>query len=328
VKIGTVLSYRRSPNLPVGSLVMEEAVSRGWIRPFARGQYLYGPQWTNLVRRIQETLVARACELGFEEWIFPRLLPSSALDSFELTQYTPDLLLEAGTGASSFLDPVQCVSLYYTLRGQRLSAAELPIRIVETLGGWTWRNEDHDRLDGPYRAVEFNRVEHVYIGHPTDVQTIRETVRHSLCGLLTELGLSWQVVVGAGCMEIPSIEQAREAAAYPQDVPVQDIEVPVRGALRPDPQRPANFGEEEHHSLQPDGTLTLEPNDDFYVDTDEIAGCSVEGSHLPDQFDIASEDGSPLWSGCCGIGLNRVVVALLYQHGFDQNRWPATLSLS
>ena len=323
MEIGTVLSERRGPAPTSAGNVIGEAVDRGWIHEFAEGQYVYGRNWTMLVRRLQEELVARAAALGFEEWLFPRLIPAAALEAFELTQYTPDLLIQAGaSGQDSYLDPVQCVGFYQMLRGARIPAERLPLRIVETLGGWTWRNEPADRLDGPYRAVEFNRVEHIYIGVPDQVRDLRNAVRDSICELLTDLGLSWQLVVGAGCMEIPVVELAREGATDVNDVPVQDLEVPIRGTLRHDPRRPSDFAQKSHRAVDCNGQLRTKRNDDFYVDTDELAGCSVEGAHLCDQFDIRAEHGVRVWSGCCGIGLNRLIIAFLYQHGFDERNWP------
>ena len=317
MEIGTVLEEYRSPSPPAGTSVFVEAIDRGWIRPFGQGQYLYGPEWTAIVRMLQERFIAQAQHLGFEEWIFPRLIPSAALDSFELTQYKPELLLDARRSDSSYLDPVQCVSLYHSLRGQVLQVDDTPIRIVEALGGWTWRNEVTAELDGPYRAIEFNRVEHVYIGTADQVRACRTAIRSSICSVLQSLGLSWQVVVGAGCMDLPGIEQLRASAITADDVPVQDIEVPIRGTLQEHRGRPADFSTLQHSRVTGDGSMVLVPNDAFYVDTDEIAGCSVEGTHLPDQFGLESESGVPLWSGCCGVGLNRVVTALLYQHGFE-----------
>jgi seryl-tRNA synthetase len=253
--------------------------------------------------------------------VFPRLIPTQALDSFQLTQYTPELLLTVPDSPNRILDPVQCVSFYHHLRGSNIEPERLPLKIVEALGGWTWRNESPDRLDGPYRAKEFARVEHVYVGTPEQVREARRQVTAALTGLLTELGLGWQVVVGSGCMDIPSVIAARNAARGPDDIPVQDIEVPIRGALAvPLPSAERVSGK---HDEFEDGRLVSMPNSSFYLDTDELCGCSVEGDHLVASFGVTAGDSGPLWSGCCGIGLNRLVVGFLYQHGFDPNNWPA-----
>lgn len=320
MRLGTVLLEHRQDQEPRGGDVIGQIRNAGWTLPFAEGQFLYRGDWVRLVRGVQEHIVARARAIGFEEWIFPRLLPRSAVDSFQLTQYTPELLIAAGGDRAQVLDPVQCVSLYHALRGRSLPAEDLPLRAVETLGGWTWRNETPDRVEGPYRAVEFNRVEHVFIGTPDDVRAARAQVRTTLLDIITAFGLSWQVVVGAGCMEIAAVEDARDRAMTFEDVPVQDIEVPIRGTLSHD-ERPADFADQHHHRLTETG-LQSAPNDSFYLDTDELSGCSVEGDHLVEQFGITARDGSPLWSGCCGIGINRLVLGVLYQHGLDAQAWP------
>jgi len=107
------------------------------------------------------------------------------------------------------------------------------------------------------------------------------------------------VVAAEGCMEIPSLVRMQDEAQQPDEVPVQDIEVPL-SSYRPERFRPswaADFDER--------------------FDLREISGCSAEGSHLTESFRITSTDGQELWSGCCGIGLNRLVAAYLYRHGFE-----------
>jgi hypothetical protein len=100
-------------------------------------------------------------------------------------------------------------------------------------------------------------------------------------------------------MEIPSLVSAQREAQTADEVPVQDIEVPL-SSIRYDRNRP---GWADHF--------------DDRFDLREISGCSAEGTHLTERFHITTEDGADLWSGCCGIGLNRLVVAYLYRHGFD-----------
>jgi seryl-tRNA synthetase len=326
MEIGTVLKRQKTEQQPYGQKVMDKAIEFGWIKPFAPGQFIYTAEWTKLFRILQNGLLERGKnKLGFQEWIFPRKIPKAALDSFKLTQFTPDLLVKSDSNGNDFLDPVQCVSLYHVLRNTVIETKELPLKIIECLGGWTWRNEDQQSLDGPYRAVEFARVEHVYIGSPEQVTKTRSEVQASLTEFLTELGLSWVVVVGNGCMDIPSITNTRQNAVVPDQVPVQDIEIPIRGALKPDLKRSANFPMESHYFYN-DGELVAEENNAFYCDTDEICGCSVEGDHLVNDFNIRSSDNDQIWSGCCGIGMNRLLVGFLYQHGFEKSNWPDNVS--
>ncbi|MBG0851439.1 hypothetical protein I2W78_06160 [Streptomyces spinoverrucosus] len=297
MKLGTILDISEFGDLHGGDVVVE-ALDRKWIENFAEGQYVYRAPWVRLLRRLQSEILERAYANDFEEWLFPRLIPRQALDDFRLSQYAPELLVPAGPDGDQVLDPVQCISLYHLMRGRQLSLDELPLRIVETLGGWTWRNEYAADLDGPIKAREFLRVEHVFFGTREQVRATRGQVRQTLTELLSGWGLSWQVVAAEGCMEIPSLVEAQDDAETADEVPVQDIEVPL-SSNRPERARP---GWADHF--------------DERFDLREISGCSAEGTHQTESFHITAE-GQDLWSGCCGIGLNRLVVAYLYQHGFD-----------
>jgi seryl-tRNA synthetase len=256
VELFSVLDRRMTGREPVGGDVVQEAIHRGWIRPFAPGQYLYGPEWAALVRGLQSALLSRGRQLGFAEWLFPRLIPREAAENFRLTQYAPDLLLATQDG-SEILDPVQCLPVYYHFRGIHVDPAMLPLKIVETMGGWTWRNEHPDRFDGPIRAREFLRVEYFWLAPLSETVRLRAAVRDAVTSLLRELGLSVQLVVGEGCMDIPVVADAQDRAMTADEVPVIDIEIP----LRP-PTRYPGRGSGPH-------------KEDF----EEISGCTVEGSH-------------------------------------------------
>jgi seryl-tRNA synthetase len=298
-----VIQERLAAESPVGGDVSEEALRRGWVFPFAEGQYVYGAEWTGLVRRLQELLLAAAADHGFREYMFPRLIPAEAARNFQLSQFNPFLLWNVGENNAKVLDPVQCLAFYEVLRGRRFRADDLPLKIVETLGGWTWRRERPERLDGMFRAVEYARVEHVWLATPSQSQDIRNKMCDSLVDLLTELGLSARTVVGKPCLPLQSFEDRTEAATSADHVPGIDIELLVRPPQSPDSITPGRY------AVTPDGF-------------DEVGGCTIEGDHHLSSFDIGRDDGGPLSSGCCGIGLNRVVIAFLFQHGFVRSHWP------
>lgn len=293
-----VIEQRQVEIPPAGGEVSKEATSRGWLLPFGEGQFIYGPEWTALVRALQGILLSAAADLGFKEYIFPRLIPSEAVRDFRLSQFKPDLLWQVD--GQRVLDPVQCLPLYHGLRGTALADDGLPLKAVETLGGWTWRRERPEDLDGAFRTFEFARIEHAWVASPEQAAEIRGEVLASVTGTMASLGLPVQTVVGEPCMPITEIERRREAAISPEEVPVIDIETRVR------PQRE-------------EGDLTPQ-------DFDEIGGCTVEGSHHLEAFGITRNSGGLLWSGCCGIGLNRLAIGFLFQHGFDQANWPDTVT--
>jgi seryl-tRNA synthetase len=298
VELFTILDRVMAPHPPVGGDIVQESIDRGWVHEFAPGQYVYGPEWTGLVRALQELLLDRARGMGFKEWLFPRLIPRSAVEHFKLTQFAPELLLSVD-GGGEILDPVQCLPLYHHFTGRHVPASSLPLMIVETMGGWTWRNEAPERLDGPIRAREFLRVEHVWMAPLAEAVRLRRRVRESVTSFLSDsLGLAVQLVVGEGCMDIQSIRETLAQASTEDEVPVLDIEIPLRSPNRPD------------------AFENPEPGD-----FEEISGCTVEGRHHLEDFGTTS-DVPDLATGCCGVGFNRLVVGFLYQHGFDARRWP------
>jgi seryl-tRNA synthetase len=298
MQLSEVIEQRYVAAPPVGGEITKEALQRRWLLPFAEGQFIYGPEWTALVRSLQSTLLTTAAELGFREYTFPRLIPAEAVDNFRLSQFKPGLLWRADD--QRVLDPVQCLPLYHGLRGTSLPVEELPLKVVETLGGWTWRREQPQDLDGVFRAIEFARVEHIWVAPPEQAADIRSQVLAAVTANLAALGMSAQTVVGEACMPIEEIDQRREQARTAAEVPVIDIETRVR------PQR-------DPHTVTPQ-------------DFDEIGGCTIEGDHHLASFGITRSDGGPLWSGCCGVGLNRLAVGFLFQHGFNQANWPDSVA--
>src|SRR5689334_484742 len=141
---GDVIRLSLSDLPLVGGDLVEEATRAGWLHPFSPGQWLYSGQWVTIFRSLQTLYVSRIRKrLEFEEWMFPRMIPRQALDSFELTHYRPGMLFGVGEYEergiyNSVLDPVQCVAFYHYLRQRSLSEEMLPLKIVECLGGWTW----------------------------------------------------------------------------------------------------------------------------------------------------------------------------------------------
>jgi seryl-tRNA synthetase len=47
--------------------------------------------------------------------------------------------------------------------------------------------------------------------------------------------------------------------------------------------------------------------------------------HFGHAFNIKSADGRPAHSACVGFGLERIALALFRKHGFDPDRWPASV---
>ena len=56
----------------------------------------------------------------------------------------------------------------------------------------------------------------------------------------------------------------------------------------------------------------------------EIQNISVIGSKYPKSFNIKSQSGDQLWSGCGGGSFERFLTAFIAQKGTDLSKWPET----
>ncbi|MGB2710982.1 MAG: hypothetical protein WBC33_05645 [Conexibacter sp.] len=52
---------------------------------------------------------------------------------------------------------------------------------------------------------------------------------------------------------------------------------------------------------------------------------NLHGAHLAERYAISLTSGKPACTACVGIGLERLMLAFLAQHGLDQARWPAVV---
>jgi hypothetical protein len=71
--------------------------------------------------------------------------------------------------------------------------------------------------------------------------------------------------------------------------------------------------------------LRVEPTEDGAERSLSAASFNLHETFFGDTFGIALDDGSPVWTGCVGIGVDRWVLACFTQHGFDPGRWPPVL---
>jgi seryl-tRNA synthetase len=71
--------------------------------------------------------------------------------------------------------------------------------------------------------------------------------------------------------------------------------------------------------------LAVEPGPDGAARTLACASANLHENFFGKTFDILGVDGSPVFTGCAAWGLERLVLALFSQHGFDKGRWPESL---
>jgi seryl-tRNA synthetase len=71
--------------------------------------------------------------------------------------------------------------------------------------------------------------------------------------------------------------------------------------------------------------LNVEPGADGSARTIACASANLHENFFGKTFDIGASDGGPVFTGCAAWGLERLVLALFSQHGFDKSRWPESL---
>jgi seryl-tRNA synthetase len=309
--------------------VAEMAMKLGWIKRFpGRGQWIYTAPMTKMIKAMRDLIMEEVGErLGFAEWMFPRLLPMDVLKKmpsyieelphgmfyvcpppgeiepfkefsreFSLRrEVRTDLLKDIVKEPAYVMDAVQCPPFYEFFSGEVVSVKDLPVKVYESMGGWTWRYEAGG-VEGLARTYEFFRVEFVYLGTPEQVCEIRDMVADRAVYITDKiLDLEWRVVVGAPFYLSP--EKAAKQRVDPDLIPTYDIELylPYRGKR------------EESEWLE---TTAAGIAKDYYVKN----------------FHIRESSGKEIWTGCTGFGISRLVAGFLAQKGFDIEKWPDTFT--
>ena len=304
----------------IGSKITEQAEKLGLLIPLEGvKQWVIPAKTTQLLSAIKKLIINEvAVKSGFEEWIFPRLIPEEVLAMTGwLTFHRPEIFfvnpkreihyskeslgipqqrlfanasIFPSSRVSYILDTVQCVSFYYAFYNKKLLKSQLPIRIFEHQGGWTWRNEIE--VDGFRKAVEFMRVELIWLGLYEDIERMRLQLLDNLTKVLSEkLGTDVLLAEGDSCFVEPS-----------------------RG-----PYQKEDFRTLQGLSGRPSIDVVVKMSDDTYS---EISSVGLH-SELTKRFKISMQDADkPLWSACLGIGINRLLIYLWDKYGFDDSKWP------
>ena len=325
---GTVLRKGPEREHKVLTDVAVEAEKRRWIKRYpGKGQWIYTPPMTALVRALAQLIVDRVAKpLGFNEWMFPRLVPMevfkklttyiehlpdgvfyvcapprdpSAFEEFKREyvlrrELRTDLLKNILGEPDYIMEAIQCTAFYQFFGGEIVRIEDLPIKAYELLGGWTWRNEAGG-VEGLVRTNEFWRLEMVFLGTPDQVTEIRNKIVDLTLDLLDkELDMEWRIVAGAPFYLSPQEASKRLIdISHVNRIPTLDVEVylPYRGPR------------EEAEWL-------------------EITAASVHRDFYVKNFRIKEAKGREIWTGCTGHGLSRWAAGFLARHGFDYDDWP------
>jgi len=292
----------------------------GWIREFpGRGQWIYEGPYAKLMRAIEDMVVEEVVRpLNFDEVLLPKLIPLEVMQrmpgyldnvpegmyyvsppprepeafqgfkqKLKLTKHVPlKELKEVIKEPAYVLAPAQCEPFYESFALRHVRTEDLPVKQFDR-SGWTYRWEGGG-VEGLVRTQEFRRIELVFLGSPEDVVSIRDSVVEKGLKVADELGMEWRLLVATPFyMQEGAIGDGTDSSK----VATYDIEAPL-------------------------------PYNGNWL---EIGSYNVHKTKFVETFKIREVKGRQVWTGCCGFGTSRWVVAFLAQHGLDPAKWPESV---
>jgi seryl-tRNA synthetase len=306
-----VRSVRRDEG-PVLSDALAELERRRWVRALGRGQVALAGGAFALRRFVDEAVrdVGRA-QFGAEEEDYPALIdpevlarckyfgsfPHSvclvshliedfdAIESFRVANADTDSLRVPDPGAMKLTDAALRPAVCLPIY-RALEGTTLPERgMTVTTSGKAFRYESSN-LGGMHRLWDFSMREIVFVGSADLVSERRAQVVGAVVSLMKQWDLSCRLVSASD----PFFATVRGTKALWQRSRDLKYEVMV----------------------------------DVGAEIGPIAAGSINfaGTQFGHAFRITTHDGQPATTACVGFGLERLVLALFSQHGFDPARWP------
>ncbi len=298
-----------------------EAEKRGWIkRGASRGQWIHGPQMTRIFRAFEEIVLEEVIKpLGYSEMIFPKLdtwdvlkhsghakgvypeiyyvcppktrdplFWEEVIDNYKVTLEVPlDLISEKIDKPIGAMCYAQCPSFWPFLQGRTVADDSFPIKVFDRSG--TSHRYESGGIHGMERVDEFHRIELVFIGTPEQIlahsKEMQECYKHVFNDILD---LEWRM---AWVTPWFMAQEGLTGLAGQKEVGTIDFEAP----------------------------LPYRGKDGEWL---EFQNLSVNGDKYPKGFNVKSQSGKDVWSGCSGIGLERWASTFLAQKGLDLDNWP------
>ncbi len=304
--------------------ISETLERKGWVKHFAAGIFHYMPPYTKLMRYIENLMLEEVAKpLGFEEIVLPKLIPLEVMrkkgqltgipeemfyvsepgkrDLKHFEKYTDYVKLTGDVSPEklqTFLRPpryalpyAQCEPFYEIFSNKITDIDKFPFKFFDR-SGFSFRYEAGGK-SGMERLNAFTRIELAYIGTPKQVKELRDSVVEKLKQVLSsKLGIECRLVETTPVWLAHSDPNAEVQKT--DVIGTYDIEayIPNRG------------GRKESEWL-------------------EICNASVSFDKYHARYSIKERARREAWTGCSGIGLERVVYAFLSQKGFDMKNWPA-----
>ena len=314
------IRHDRSKIIPRTPDVFGEMQRRGWLFEHGQGQVsLSGPP-LNLVRALD----ARFAEIYRERFdavdqSYPAMIRADVLarcgyfemhpnavsfvthvieDFDELERFrqanTGNATLQVPGGANPFvtphycLNPAACFPCYEAYEGKKIG----PEGRILTWTGRVFRYELQN-ITGLDRLWEFNVRELVFLG--SDAFVLEKRVE--AMKIVAELAKEWDLDCFVETATDPFFATVYAAKKFWQQT--LDVKYEI--------------------------WLGVEPAPNGSPRTIAAGSINLHGPFFGDRFKIADEDGEPISSGCVGFGLERWVLALFAQNGFDPANWPESL---
>lgn len=317
-KVYKKLERRGDPG-PLGAGVFAELCQRGWAFQLGDGQVgLAGPA-LRLVEALDQRFRRMALgQFGAAEHRYPTFIPTDVLRRCGYFGAFPHLVSlvghfvedyqklkeirdanaesdrvvipdqEAVVPAAACVTPATCYHVYQSLEGRTL---EGPGQIF-TASGRCARYESTNMI-GLDRLWEFTMREMVLVGSESWVAETRQKGLDAFIELVEEWDLECSV----------------ETANDPFFAPVYASKTfwQSRGELK--------------YELR----FTVEPGESGAPRTISCGSANLHEGFFGDTFKLSLSSGEPVFTGCVALGVERLALAVLTQHGFDPARWPVAL---
>lgn len=321
-KIETTVHYRRvkQNSLPYTADVFSQLKKRAWLHEHSQGVVSLSGPALRLFQHIDERFAAKyVAEFNPEIRQFPSMVNPQLLSRCGYFESHPNALSfvshlvndfdeieefrlankgrEDGiyiTKAQAFslpqrcLNPAACFPCYEALEGARVGAEGH----AYTWMGRVFRYESSNVV-GLDRLWEFNVRELVFIGDEAFNLSMRQRALHCIKEILAEWDLDAQIETATD----PFFATVNSAKAFWQKS--MDVKYEIK--------------------------LPLAPNESGKPRSLAAGSINLHGPYFGTRFNITSTAGEAAHTGCVGFGLERWVLGLFTQHGFEPKNWPAPL---
>ena len=265
------------------------------------GQYLILPKGAMVLNGLKNLLVEYVRDsVGFEEVVLPKIAPVDSFRKDDILGRWDDYLISVkpfsrtnGVKEEYIMDPLQCTVFYQFHENKRIDVSRCPKKWYDHSGP-TYRNEDSNKIVPSVKQREFHRAEFMYLGTREQVIETREKCLTQLEQLCVDLGLKYRIVVGSGCYQLKDGKIKMPESL--EEIPIKDLEIYCPGYSN--------------------------KNGESYL---EVIGSSILANTMTSRFNINGKNGEELWSGCTGIGLNRLMYAVISNYGTGLEKMPSKI---